>query len=135
MVNNDQLRDNISKSITLASPKWNCWIAKLFPIVYENSIDYCLFMKPYNVKLIQLMKLLLLSHVCFVRYEHTYHIRQSTLSYIPVVVDVRVWFMQESWLIIENGVSAVSYPHLRKLRLAHVCHMSQSTSSHIPVIL
>ena len=31
----------------------------------------------------------------FVRYEHTYHIRQSTPSYIPVVVDVRLSYAGE----------------------------------------
>ena len=31
----------------------------------------------------------------FVQYEHTYHIRQSTPSYIPVVVDVSVSYAGE----------------------------------------
>ena len=81
-VKNDKLRDNISKSITLASPYG---IAKLLNYCLINSIDQCIVHEAIRCEFfIQSTILSLLSHICFVWYEHTYHITQSTPSYVPV---------------------------------------------------
>ena len=77
-------------------------------------------MKPYDVNFIQLTILSLLSHIYFVWYEHTYHIIQSTLPYVPVIIDLRV-LVYTGELTDNQKRSTSHYPHLRKLRLANAC--------------